>query len=177
MPDDCPSLTRPPRLPACAHARSRSQEVVGVVSRAIALKETYAESLPELVKLANDPNNTTKPNAHALERARRQFCEYYNLFDEKSRKTRNYERVGEVYARDLRISEGRLARHHSLQNQQPLAPNRRLLGLTDSCRVYATANTWPSAFVLKRPNVVPHGGPGCVNSTITTKRSTSTSLT
>ena len=86
-----------------------------MLERAIALQEKgpsfrvrlYAESLLELVELANDPNNTPRPNARMIERARRQLCEYDKLFDEGDRKTRNYHARLRHLRGDLRTAEGR----------------------------------------------------------------------
>ena len=90
--------------------RGSYADTLGVLERAIALQEQgptfrvrlYADSLLELVKIANDPKDTTVPKPHlrALDRARRRLCGYDNdrLFDANARTQRNYQRVCEIYA-------------------------------------------------------------------------------
>jgi tetratricopeptide (TPR) repeat protein len=87
--------------------RGSYAESLGVLERAIALQEKgptfrvrlYADSLQELVRIATDTNNVTdpKPNRRAIERARGQLCKYDKLFDDDDHKTRNYQRVAEIY--------------------------------------------------------------------------------
>jgi tetratricopeptide (TPR) repeat protein len=93
--------------------RGSYAESLGVLERAIALQEKgptfrvrlYADSLLELVRIATDTNNVTdpKPNRRTIERARRQLCAYDKRFDDDDRRTRNYQRVAEIYSEICRL--------------------------------------------------------------------------
>jgi tetratricopeptide (TPR) repeat protein len=94
--------------------REKWAESLGVLERAIALQQhgpsfrvrLYADSLLELTRITTDP----KPSRRAMERARRQLCEYdTKLFDNDERTSRNYQRIADAYAeicRNLNIAPG-----------------------------------------------------------------------
>ena len=111
--------------------RGSYADTLGVLERAIALQEQgppfrvrlYADSLLELVKIANDPSGTIvpKPNLRALERARRRLCAVRQRQALRRQRTNAEELSAGVrdLRRDLRASARRSRELLSVRSRSP----------------------------------------------------------